>query len=335
MPVTNYHTVNGRTIGETTDGVRTDYLTDALSSVTATVDQSQNVLNTYRYKPYGGLLAKTGSSPDPRFLWTGDTGSRTTGLAYSEQYNRARHYGSRQASWTSVDPLWPVAPPLGYVSGNPIRYTDPTGLFLNSCGHERDNVCMPPIAFGECCMPLSIESEAEGRFSMHLPERPVKTRSLGSFVLRVTWILRYKPSKYCPEESRRQATYSWIATTSSNTLNYWGGWREENGPIPPSDAVSDRWGVSTKCEGASLPGMVLGDEGYKFAISPEEVWIGTQKRDLFRLHPDGPVGSDRWSGSWGCIVFFPVTEARRLRSCLQNLRDFSSLNSFKLNVTYY
>ncbi|MCW5944133.1 MAG: hypothetical protein KIS66_18045 [Fimbriimonadaceae bacterium] len=108
MPVTNYHTVNGRTIGETTDGVRTDYLTDALGSVTATVDQSQNVLNTYRYKPYGGLLAKTGSSPDPRFLWTGDTGSRTTGLAYSEQYNRARHYGSMQAGWTSVDPMWPT-----------------------------------------------------------------------------------------------------------------------------------------------------------------------------------------------------------------------------------
>lgn len=107
MPVTNYHTVNGRTIGEATDGARTDYLTDALGSVTATVDQSQNVLNTYRYKPYGGLLAKTGSSPDPRFLWTGDTGSRTTGASYAEQYNRARHYGSGQAGWTSVDPLWP------------------------------------------------------------------------------------------------------------------------------------------------------------------------------------------------------------------------------------
>ncbi|MCW5941950.1 MAG: hypothetical protein KIS66_06945 [Fimbriimonadaceae bacterium] len=128
MPVTNYHTVNGRTIGETTDGVRTDYLTDALGSVTATVDQSQNVLNTYRYKPYGGLLAKTGSSPDPRFLWTGDTGSRTTGLAYSEQYNRARHYGSMQANWTSVDPG--NGPVLAYQYANcaPSQVLDPSGL---------------------------------------------------------------------------------------------------------------------------------------------------------------------------------------------------------------
>ncbi|MCW5941945.1 MAG: hypothetical protein KIS66_06920 [Fimbriimonadaceae bacterium] len=128
MPTTNYHTVNGRTIGETTDGVRTDYLTDALGSVTATVDQSQNVLNTYRYKPYGGLLAKTGSSPDPKFLWTGDTGSRTTGLAYFEQYNRARHYGSMQAGWTSVDPLWPRSVQYGYAFADPLRYTDPGGM---------------------------------------------------------------------------------------------------------------------------------------------------------------------------------------------------------------
>jgi len=37
MPVTNYHTVNGRIRGESTAGVRTDYLTDALGSVVATV----------------------------------------------------------------------------------------------------------------------------------------------------------------------------------------------------------------------------------------------------------------------------------------------------------
>ncbi|MCW5941947.1 MAG: hypothetical protein KIS66_06930 [Fimbriimonadaceae bacterium] len=153
MPVTNYHTVNGRTIGETTDGVRTDYLTDALGSVTATVDQSQNVLNTYRYKPYGGLLAKTGSSPDPKFLWTGDTGSRTTGLAYFEQYNRARHYGSMQAGWTSVDPLWPTTSTYSYSLASPTSFIDASGLigvpalgcanimykWVITCSHRKTN----------------------------------------------------------------------------------------------------------------------------------------------------------------------------------------------------
>ncbi|MCW5944132.1 MAG: hypothetical protein KIS66_18040 [Fimbriimonadaceae bacterium] len=145
MPVTNYHTVNGRTIGETTDGVRTDYLTDALGSVTATVDQSQNVLNTYRYKPYGGLLAKTGSSPDPRFLWTGDTGSRTTGLAYSEQYNRARHYGSRQAGWTSVDGNWPSNHGYEYGGSSPLVFVDPYGLSITyrECSCEKCDGTVP------------------------------------------------------------------------------------------------------------------------------------------------------------------------------------------------
>jgi len=45
-------------------------------------------------------------------MWTGSTGSRATGASYAEQYNRARHYGSKQAGWTSVDPLWPLLPPF-------------------------------------------------------------------------------------------------------------------------------------------------------------------------------------------------------------------------------
>ena len=56
-----------------------DYLTDALGSVTATVDQSGTVQNTYRYKPYGDLLAKTGTGNDPKFLWVGSQGYRQRG----------------------------------------------------------------------------------------------------------------------------------------------------------------------------------------------------------------------------------------------------------------
>ncbi|HRJ28098.1 MAG TPA: hypothetical protein PLO61_11410 [Fimbriimonadaceae bacterium] len=97
MPTTNYHSVNGVLIGESTGGVRTDYLTDALGSVTATMDQSANIKNTYRYKPYGDVLAKTGTDPDPKFMWNGSTGSRKTGLANSGQYNINRHYGTEQA----------------------------------------------------------------------------------------------------------------------------------------------------------------------------------------------------------------------------------------------
>jgi len=48
MPVTYYDTVKGQIIGEATGGVRTEYLTDALGSVTATVNSSGEIVNTDR-----------------------------------------------------------------------------------------------------------------------------------------------------------------------------------------------------------------------------------------------------------------------------------------------
>lgn len=128
MPVTNYNTYNGRIRSETTAGVITSYLTDALGSVTATVSQSQAVENTYRYKPYGATLAQTGSNPNPGFLWTGDTGSRPTGLAQSGQYNRLRHYSETVGGWTTTDPLWPPQLAYTYVGGRVVTTIDPSGL---------------------------------------------------------------------------------------------------------------------------------------------------------------------------------------------------------------
>jgi len=146
MAVTNYHTVNGKLIGETSAGQRTSYLADALGSVTATADSAGAIVNTYRYKPYGGLLAKTGMGVDPEFLWTGNTGSRTTGLAHSGQYNRARHYSTENAQWLTVDPSkrgsaianmhflarsgvrgaqWAA---YSYAGGSPTSNLDPLGL---------------------------------------------------------------------------------------------------------------------------------------------------------------------------------------------------------------
>ncbi len=104
-------------------------MSDALGSVTGTLNASQAVVNTYRYKPYGELLAKTGSAADPAFMWNGTTQSRRTGLTFSDQYNRARHYGTRQGQWTTVDPLWPRERVLGYCNGNPTSSVDPSGLF--------------------------------------------------------------------------------------------------------------------------------------------------------------------------------------------------------------
>src|SRR5579862_1267461 len=132
MPVTNYYTVDGEILGEQTTGnSRIDYLTDALGNVTATVNTSGQVVNTYKYKPYGALLSKTGSGADPSFQWVGSQGYRQTGKKYSDVYVQARHYDSLNGRWTTKDPIgfeWDDWNLYSYVQQRPVGWADPAGL---------------------------------------------------------------------------------------------------------------------------------------------------------------------------------------------------------------
>jgi len=129
MTVTNYYAVDNDILGEkTTASSRIDYLTDALGSVTATLNQSAQVVNTYRYKPYGAQLAKTGTAADPAFTWVGAQGYRQTGRKYSDVYVRARHYSTALALWSTQDPLWPAEAAFAYALDNPITWYDGSGL---------------------------------------------------------------------------------------------------------------------------------------------------------------------------------------------------------------
>jgi len=129
MAVTNYYTVEGEILGEkTTASSRIDYLTDALGSVTATLNQSAQVVNTYRYKPYGAQLAKSGVGADPAFTWVGAQGYRQTGRKYSDVYVHARHYSTLLTLWSTQDPMWPAEAAFAYALNNPITNVDPSGL---------------------------------------------------------------------------------------------------------------------------------------------------------------------------------------------------------------
>ncbi len=130
MAVTNYFTVNGEIIGEETGGTQIDYLTDALGSVTATVDQNAAIVNTYRYKPYGAQLAKTGAGADPSFRWVGTQGYRQTGKQFSDVYVRARHYSTSQGRWSTKDPIFLKSwrGRYDYSRSSPVFRVDPTGL---------------------------------------------------------------------------------------------------------------------------------------------------------------------------------------------------------------
>jgi RHS repeat-associated protein len=127
MAVTNYDTIDGRIRTESTGGTRTGYLPDALGSVTATVSESGGVVNTYRFKPYGAQLVKTGGGTDPKFLWVGQWGYYQTNVLFADTYIRARHYNRQLGLWVITDPLWPLESAYQYVLGNPIDSIDPEG----------------------------------------------------------------------------------------------------------------------------------------------------------------------------------------------------------------
>ena len=127
MPVTNYYTIDGQMIGYKTAAGRKDFLTNALGSVTAEVDQTGNT-KTFdgRYKPYGGDLSSTGTRG--KYGWVGAWGYRDSGLLSSSHYVRARHYSKTSGSWTSVDPLWPGEGAYVYVRAVPSIMIDYFGL---------------------------------------------------------------------------------------------------------------------------------------------------------------------------------------------------------------
>lgn len=129
MAVTNYHTVRRVLLGESTvAGGFVGYKTDALGSVVATSSSTGSIANTYRFKPYGGQLAKTGTAADPAFTYLGAQGVRQTDLAFAETYNRRRHYGTQTASFSCVASFWPRERPYNYALSSPLTLGDVNGL---------------------------------------------------------------------------------------------------------------------------------------------------------------------------------------------------------------
>jgi RHS repeat-associated protein len=92
-------------------------------------DALGDIVNSARYKPYGNLLSGTQCA----WGWTGNSGSRHTGVPFAEQCNWNRHYSTRTKQWISRDILWPSEHAYGYVNGNPVKWidrlgTDPGGM---------------------------------------------------------------------------------------------------------------------------------------------------------------------------------------------------------------
>ena len=140
---TSYYTLNGEILGESTGGVRLDYLTDALGSVTATLDQATAATHRLRYKPSGANLL----GPVLKIGWCGTHGYIGTGRrTVNDFYVTARHYATKMGQWTTRDPLWPRERAYGYVNGHTTIRTDPSGLCFQRC---ITGPCPPPVLCGQ------------------------------------------------------------------------------------------------------------------------------------------------------------------------------------------
>jgi RHS repeat-associated protein len=118
-------------MGYESGGVKKDFLTDHLGSITAEIDQNQNRTFETRYSAFGRNNWSTGTGCG--FGWVGSFGYRETGLFHMSHYVRARHYSNVTGGWSTVDPLWPDESAYGYVGGRSTGVTDPSGQASIPC----------------------------------------------------------------------------------------------------------------------------------------------------------------------------------------------------------
>lgn len=106
---------------------RTYFLTDALGSTRALMNNNGDLIQRYDYTPYGQTQASNAGTSNP-YQYTGRELDQT-GL----YYYRARYYHPGMGRFISEDPLgfgggdWNI---YAYVGGNPIVFIDPDGRFL-------------------------------------------------------------------------------------------------------------------------------------------------------------------------------------------------------------
>ncbi|MFD1322658.1 SpvB/TcaC N-terminal domain-containing protein [Micromonospora sonneratiae] len=99
-------------------------LDDHLGSSNATVDDTGKLTNREEFTPYGET--SFGSYTRKRYRFTGEERDEESGLSY----HSARYLAPWLGRWVSCDPAGPSGGVnlYAYVSGNPLRLVDPSGL---------------------------------------------------------------------------------------------------------------------------------------------------------------------------------------------------------------
>jgi RHS repeat-associated protein len=144
-------------ISQQRNNVTSLYHADGLGSTRFLTDSSGSVTDTYVYDAYGNTLSSSGATVN-NYLYTGEQFDKNLG----EYYLRARYYNPSAGRFTGRDPFdGMLDQPLslnkyGYVHGNPINNTDPSGMLL--WGLLGDEVAETALATQEAAYNSSILS---------------------------------------------------------------------------------------------------------------------------------------------------------------------------------
>ncbi|MFZ7153194.1 MAG: RHS repeat-associated core domain-containing protein, partial [Bacteroidota bacterium] len=137
--VKKYYYAGATRVAENSGGALTYLLGDHLGSQALTLDSSGNRLNTnteIRYYAYGAMRYTAGSTPTT-FNFTGQRRDSGSGLLF---YN-ARWYDPAVGRFLQADTIVPepgnpqALNRYAYVQNNPLRFSDPTGMF------SADEIC--------------------------------------------------------------------------------------------------------------------------------------------------------------------------------------------------
>ena len=112
------------------------YHPDHLGSATWITNSARVPVEFIHYMPFGELwYNQQASAYNERFKFTGKERDEETGY----DYFGARYYSSALPMWMSVDPLagdYPWISPYAYCAWNPIKYIDPTGMWIEVSPNE-------------------------------------------------------------------------------------------------------------------------------------------------------------------------------------------------------
>jgi RHS repeat-associated protein len=109
------------------------YLKDHQGNNRVVIDQGGTVQQVNHYYPFGGLFGEGMQLSNQPYKYNGKELDRKFGLDLYDY--GARHYDAALGWWFTMDPLaekYYSISPYAYCGNNPVRFTDPTGMVIDS-----------------------------------------------------------------------------------------------------------------------------------------------------------------------------------------------------------